>query len=195
MIYFDNVKITNDKKLVGIVKSDNNQIQVGDVIITTQDYYSKEHDYQRIITPDEKTEITEGYSFEVDMATAQMIKIGESNKDFNLDKDLIILTAEPAIPNEEETVAYEVIDCCHKKPTVAMAYYKYCLFNKAIGYLKTFCDECTVNKEFIDFILKHNALDLAISCSRVDVAIKLWNWFYNKDVKTVITKNCGCHGR
>ena len=93
MIYFDNVKITNDKKLVGIVKSDNNQIQVGDVIITTQDYYSKEQDYQRIITPDEKTEITGGYSFEVNMATAQMIKIGDPNKDFNLDKDLIILTS------------------------------------------------------------------------------------------------------
>lgn len=195
MIYFDNVKITNDKKLVGTVKSDNDQIQVGDVIITTQNYYDKENDYQRVIASDEKTEVTEGYSFEVDMTTAQMIKTGEPNKDFNLDKDLIILTAEPAVPNEEETVAYEVVDCCHKKPATAMAYYKYCLFNKALGYLKTFCDECTVNKDFIDFILKHNALDLAISCGRVDVAIKLWNWFYNKDVKAVITKNCGCHGR
>ena len=195
MIYFDNVKITNDKKLVGTVKSDNDQIQVGDVIITTQDYYGKENDYQRIIASDEKTEVTGGYSFEVDMAIAQMIKTGEPNKDFNLDKDLIILTAEPAVPNEEETVAYEVVDCCHKKPATAMAYYKYCLFNKALGYLKAFCDECTVNKYFIDFILKHNALDLAISCGRVDVAIKLWNWFYNKDVKAVITKNCGCHGR
>ena len=193
MIYFDNVKITNDKKLVGTVKSDNDQIQVGDVIITTQDYYDKEDDFQYTVTADEKTEITRGYSFEVDMTIAKMQK-GQPSKEFNLDKDLIILTAKPAVPNEAETVAYEVVDCCHKKPATAMAYYKYCLFNKALGYLKTFCDECTVNKDFIDFILKHNALDLAISCGRVDVAKKLWNWFYNKDVKAVITKNCGCHG-
>lgn len=209
MIYFDNVKITNDKKLVGIVKSDNDQIQVGDVIITTQDYYGKENNFQYTVTSDEKTEVTGGYSFEVDMTIVKMIKTvpnpnyteGSSvpttiteQKEFNLDKDLIILTAEPAVPNEEETVAYEVVDCCHKKPATAMAYYKYCLFNKALGYLKAFCDGCTVNKDFIDFILKHNALDLAISCDRVDVVIKLWNWFYNKNVRTVITKNCGCHG-
>lgn len=193
MIYFDNVKITNDKKLVGTVKSDNDQIQVGDVIITTQDYYDKENDFQYTVTSDEKTAVTGGYSFEVDMTIAKMHK-GEPSKEFNLDKDLIILTAKPAVPNEEETVTYEVVDCCHKKPATAMAYYKYCLFNKALDYLKAFCDECTVNKDFIDFILKHNALDLAISCGRVDVAIKLWNWFYNKNVRTVITKNCGCHG-
>lgn len=194
MIYFDNVKITNDKKLVGTVKSDNDQIQVGDVIITTQDYYGKENDFQYTVTFDEKTEVTGGYSFEVDMTIAKMHK-GEPSKEFNLDKDLIILTAKPAVPNEEETVTYEVVDCCHKKPSIGMAYYKYCMFNKALNYVKTLCNDCEINKDFIDFILRHNSLDLAIKYGNVELAIKLWNLLFNKNVKSVITKTCGCHGR
>ena len=191
MIYFDNVKITNDKKLVGIVKSDNDQIQVGKIYINTQDNYQKETG--REILQEELTPLTDenGYSFIVDL-------IPTSDNDpysFNLDKDLIILTAEPATPNEEETVAYEIVDCCHKKPATAMAYYQYCMFNKALNYVKTLCNDCEINKDFIDFILRHNSLDLAIKCGDVELAIKLWNLLFNKNVKSVITKTCGCHGR
>lgn len=71
-------------------------------------------------------------------------------------------------------------------------YDKNILLSKGLGYLKILGDTCNIPREFIDFILKEKALDMAIvTCNYAD-AIKYWK--YLNMSKTITTKGCGCYG-
>ena len=190
MIVFENFQIDKDKILTGVVKSTVEGVFITSLSITTHDYYNKENDFS---LPVDIPAECQSFNISIDLKTEQMVKVVEEiseSKAFDLNKDLIIATAETT-----ETVENAIVDCCHKKPAVGIAYYQYCLFNKALGFVKTLCNECEINKDLIDFILRHNSLDLAIKCGDVDLAIKLWNLLFNRNINTVITKSCGCHGR
>jgi len=215
MLYFENILITPDKKLSFTVKSTELDVNITEVDITTHKYYNNSDEpYMYKITPalvkithpelvnveneGEETEYKHfgnSFTYIIDLMdkNVKMTPNGDTSEDtvaFNVDKDLIILTAKTY-----ETLNNAIVDCCHKKPATGMTYYKYCMFNKALNYVKTLCNDCEINKDFIDFILRHNSLDLAIKCGDVELAIKLWNLLFNKNVKSVITKTCGCHGR
>lgn len=215
MIYFENVSIQADKKLVFTVKSTELDVHITEVAITTHKYYNNlDEPYVYKITPalvkitnpelvnvenegeeNEYEHFGNSFTYIIDLTdeNVKMTPNGDISEDavaFNVNKDLIILTAKTY-----ETLNNAMVDCCHKKPAVGITYYKYCLFNKALGYVKTFSNDCEINKDFIDFILRHNALDLAISCGDVTIAIKLWNLIFDRNINPIITKNCGCHGR
>lgn len=210
MLYFENILITPDKKLSFTVKSTEPDVYITEVDITTNTYYNNTElpykyslipdlvriDYPELVYTENEGEENEykhfgtSCDFMVDLTNVEMILADHDDVAFDLNKDLIIATA---YTNENEDNA--IVDCCHKKPSTGMAYYKYCMFNKALNYVKTLCNDCEINKDLIDFILRHNSLDLAIKCGDVELAIKLWNLLFNKNVKSVITKTCGCHGR
>lgn len=74
----------------------------------------------------------------------------------------------------------------------AIVYDKNVLFDKGLTYLKELGDTCEMPRGFIDFILKSNALDLAIATCNYNMAIKYWKMLTM--VKGTTIKGCGCDG-
>lgn len=103
-------------------------------------------------------------------------------------KDLIIVT--PSVATE--TISPDTP--CGKDVVNATAVYdEKVLLEKGLGYLKTLGDTCNISREFIDFILKKQALDMAIKTCNFDMAIKYWRMLTM--VKGSTLKGCGCNGK
>lgn len=68
-------------------------------------------------------------------------------------------------------------------------YNKNILLNKGVNYLSTINNSCEISKEFIDFILKSKALDIAISSCNYGIAIKLWN---KLSTNNITSNGCKC---
>jgi hypothetical protein len=70
------------------------------------------------------------------------------------------------------------------------------IFNQSMGYTRELTDTCNVSKGFIDFILKFDALKLAIETEHYVPAIGFWKWITQESSlsNSGFTKPCGCHG-
>ena len=105
----------------------------------------------------------------------------------DIKKELIIITPQcytDEIPSDSPCGA-DVVD-------VSAVYDKNILLEKGLYYIKNLGNECEISKDFIDFILRHHALDMAIDTCNFNTAIKYWDMF--KVIKGVTTKGCGCNG-
>lgn len=105
----------------------------------------------------------------------------------DIKKELIIITPQcytDEIPSDSPCGA-EVVNA-------SAVYDKNILLEKGLYYIKNLGSECEVSKDFIDFILRHKALDMAIDTCNFNTAIKYWDMF--KVTKGVTTKGCGCNG-
>lgn len=105
----------------------------------------------------------------------------------DIKKELIIITPQcytREIPSDVPCGA-DIVD-------VSAVYDKNILLEKGLYYIKNLGSECEISKDFIDFILRHHALDMAIDTCNFNTAIKYWDMF--KVTKGVTTKGCGCNG-
>lgn len=105
----------------------------------------------------------------------------------DIKKELIIIT--PQCYTEELP---SDIPCGADVVDVSAVYDKNLLLEKGLNYIKSLGNKCEISKDFIDFILRHNALDMAIDTCNFNTAIKYWDMF--KVTKGVTTKGCGCNG-
>lgn len=195
MITFEKIEINQDKHLLFTINNSKPDVIIDHIEITTQDYYNKESDFKTIIQVSEE-------SYDIDLKEIVMSKVIPDpdhegsyiteNKNYDLTKDLIIVTT--VLANEEDNIQMSLVDCCDKKPAIGIAYYKYCLYKKSFNLLKSCGDDCDLPKDLINFILQYRALDLAIAVGDVNMAIKYWNKFFNKESKITHVKSCGCHG-
>lgn len=96
------------------------------------------------------------------------------------------------IPQAQITLPPD-IPCGADEVNIAVAYNKQVLLEQGINYLKQVGDTCEVSRDFIDFILKKQALDLSISTCSYNNTIKYWQMLVN--TKQPTTKGCGCYGR
>lgn len=77
---------------------------------------------------------------------------------------------------------------------VGVVYNRKFLAKKGLNYLTRLGDSCTLPKDFIDFILRQKALDLAIeTCNYLD-AIKYWKMLNKTYTNETNTSKCGCYG-
>lgn len=77
--------------------------------------------------------------------------------------------------------------------TMAIAYNKKPLYQKAISYVKEMGDNCTKPKGFIDYILRLKAFELSYKAGQYPLAIEEWKKLSRTNV--VGTKRgCGCNG-
>lgn len=103
-------------------------------------------------------------------------------------KDLIIVT--PIV----NTITISPDTPCGKDVVNATAIYdERVLLEKGLNYLKALGDTCNISREFIDFILKKQALDMAIKTCNFNMAIKYWKMLTM--VKGNTLKGCGCNGK
>lgn len=78
------------------------------------------------------------------------------------------------------------------KILVGVVYDKALLYQNSLKLLNNL-KGCEPNKEFIDYILRVKAFELAIKTGDIKAAIYYWNTFFKKEI--VYTKtNCGCNG-
>ena len=75
---------------------------------------------------------------------------------------------------------------------LGVTYNKYILHKTHIANIRNM-DVCTPDKEFIDYVLRFNAFNMALAVGDHTKAIEYWKEFFGKvDVKSY--KRCGCHG-
>lgn len=70
----------------------------------------------------------------------------------------------------------------------------YPLYQQALSYIKEVENTCTPPKEFIDFILRIKALQLAIKTGHATQAVKYYNKFFKNIKKGTVINKCGCYG-
>lgn len=101
-------------------------------------------------------------------------------------KELLIITPQvyAAIP-PDSPCGSDIVD-------KAVVYDKSILVNKGMTFLKELGDTCNIPREFIDFILRQKALEMAISTCNYNVAIKYWEMLTVTKGTTI--KGCGCYG-
>lgn len=82
------------------------------------------------------------------------------------------------------------------KPTVGVTFDEKLLYQRAMDYIKQLSDNCTVPREFIDFILLWNGFKASIETEHYVPALKYWHMLFNnpKFINGITTKGCGCHG-
>ena len=82
------------------------------------------------------------------------------------------------------------------KPTVGVTFDEKLLYQRAMDYIKQLSDNCTVPREFIDFILLWNGFKASIETEHYVSALKYWQMLFDnpKFINGITTKGCGCHG-
>ena len=71
-------------------------------------------------------------------------------------------------------------------------------YNVGMGYIKALADDCNIDKNFIDYIMRYYAFRLALKTGNLEQAVKYWNDLITGAKSTTSTVNtsskCGCHG-
>lgn len=137
------------------------------VRVDNEDTYNKEYPYEKITQEPSKELI-------VDINTV-------------LKGQLLFITPYIEGAPSEDTPCGQ--DVCNKA-------YIYCIDDikkQGLDYLKDLGNDCNIPKNFIDFILRYNAFELALQTCNYEDAIKYWKLIKGTKVK-IKSKNCGCHG-
>ena len=77
--------------------------------------------------------------------------------------------------------------------TMAIAYNKKPLYQKAISYVKEMGDNCTKPKGFIDYILRLKAFELSYKAGQYPLAIEEWKKLSRTNIVGA-KRGCGCNG-
>lgn len=77
------------------------------------------------------------------------------------------------------------------KYKLGIVYPKSGIFNTALGLLGN--DICNPSKELIDFILRYNYLEAALTTGNYTKAIEIWKSLVKKPINTV-SNGCACNG-
>ena len=79
---------------------------------------------------------------------------------------------------------------------VGFTYNRQPLYDKALCFISKLDDKCTIHKDFLDFMLKVDALEYAFKTSDFTEAIYYFKKFFatKTPCSTVTNLNCNCHG-
>jgi hypothetical protein len=68
----------------------------------------------------------------------------------------------------------------------------YPYYVQAMQYIKEISDNCNTPRNFIDYILRLKALDLAIRTGNYNTAIIYFQTFFDRNATIIGGKDCGC---
>lgn len=182
MIHFNELRITPDRKYLIIdaeVNNDSyyNDVTIKSVYVDTQKTWTLGGPSQRAIFQ---------YEYEGDKQIHEIIDLDSLND--NLFFVYVVTEGKPA----EDT------PCGQRNPIACnVVYDEYIWYDKGMNFISNFncCDNsCELNRGFIDYILKKEALDLSIKNGDYQSAINLWKKFNLGQYTDYQTKRCGCHG-
>lgn len=79
--------------------------------------------------------------------------------------------------------------------TMGITYNLRPLYNLGMNYVRELADTCDIPRNFINYILRFKAFELAIRTGNYTDAFKYWDAFFkNKTSSISKPKGCGCHG-
>ena len=218
MIKFNELRITpNNENLIIDVSIENadyfQNVVLDSIVIDTQDTYTQngpsskavftyvvaEEDYDSIYSLPEnyscspvQEEQSKDYCFTIDDYSKKNVKLILKSEDLgvpiagNMFFVYVIASGDPAADTPSEL---------RESKIVGTAVNTYPIYKQSVIYTKELGETCRVPKNFIDYIFRIKALDLAIKTGNYQEAIKYWNKFFkvlNYNVETSST--CGCYG-
>lgn len=77
--------------------------------------------------------------------------------------------------------------------TIGVATNMLSVYSQAMQYIKTI-DSCDIPRDFIDFILKYKALELAIETGNYSTAIDYYKRLFTNTTTISNSSDCGCNG-
>lgn len=220
MVIINELRITPDGKNLIVEATVENleyykQVYIDSVVIDTQDTYSAngpsnnpvysvefEDTHDNISTRNDCSEIitTEDSDCKCGCVYASQ-KHGKKNIRFvlsakdiggrvTLDNDIffvyIIATGVPCI-----TTPCGMDNCT----VMGIAYNLRPLYNLGMGYIRELSDNCSMPKNFIDYILRFKAFELSLRTGNYTLAIDYWKRFFKKKTSSISKpKGCGCYG-
>lgn len=196
MIQFNTLKITQDGKNLIINASVKNlkyytNVLIGSIVIDNQDTYSASGPssnpiYRQSFAGKDlvTNENIEGLkNINIIVSAKELL---DNNGDLNDDILYVYLIA-VGIPSADTPCGMDNIN------TLGVALNLRPIYNNGINYIKQVESTCEIPKDFIEFILRYKALDLALKTENYIQANKYWNKFFkNNNVVPLNTNSCGC---
>ncbi len=196
MIQFNTLKITQDGKNLIINASVKNlsyytNILIGSIVIDNQDTYSAsgpssnpiyKHSFagKNLVT---NKDIAGLKNINITVSAKELL---DNNGDLNDDILYVYLIA-VGVPSANTPCGMDNVN------TLGVALNIRPIYNNGINYIKQVESTCEIPKDFIDFILRYKALDLALKTENYIQANKYWNKFFkNNNVVSLNTNSCGC---
>lgn len=78
------------------------------------------------------------------------------------------------------------------KSTIGVTYNDKSIYNQALSYINQAYNECSIPRDFIDFILRYKALQVCIKAQDYSQTIKYWKKFIGSP--NVVIPKCNCNG-
>lgn len=196
MIQFNTLKITQDGKNLIINASVKNlsyytNVLIGSIIIDNQDTYSASGPssnpiYKHSFASKDLVTNEDISGFKNISITISAKELLDNNGDLNDDILYVYLIA-VGTPSADTPCGMDNVD------TLGVALNLKPIYNNGMNYIKQVESTCEIPKDFIDFILRYKALDLALKTENYIQANKYWNKFFKKNnVVSLNTNSCGC---
>ena len=196
MIQFNTLKITQDGKNLIINASVKNlsyytNVLIGSIVIDNQDTYSTrgpssnpvyKHSFagKDLVTNEDIVGLK---NISITISAKELL---DNDGDLNDDILYVYLIA-VGTPSADTPCGMDNVN------TLGVALNLRPIYNNSINYIKQVESTCEIPKDFIDFILRYKALDLALKTENYIQANKYWNKFFkNNNVVSLNTNSCGC---
>ena len=195
MIQFNTLKITQDGKNLIINASVKNlsyytNVLIGSIVIDNQDTYSTsgpssnpiyKHSFagKDLVTNEDIAGLK---NISITVSAKELL---DNNGDLNDDILYVYLIA-VGTPSADTPCGMDNVN------TLGVALNLRPIYNNGINYIKQVESTCEIPKDFIDFILRYKALDLALKTENYIQANKYWNKFFkSNNVVSLNTNSCG----
>ena len=196
MIQFNTLKITQDGKNLIINASVKNlsyytNVLIGSIVIDNQDTYSANGPssnpiYEHSFSGKDLVTNEDIAGFKNISITVSAKELLDNNGDLNDDILYVYLIA-VGTPSADTPCGMDNVN------TLGVALNLRPIYNNGMSYIKQVESTCEIPKDFIDFILRYKALDLALKTENYIQANKYWNKFFkNNNVVSLNTNSCGC---
>lgn len=188
MVQFNELKIVQNNKCFIIDVSIKpltiySDVYIDSIVIDTQDTYVENGPSNNPI-----------YKYTVDKDTnskeAKHTRLILSDKDIDLSNNLlfvyVIATGTPA-PSTPCGMDNSI--------SIMPIFNTNIIYQQSMKYIRSIESNCDIPKQFIDYILRIKALELALNTGNYLLAIKYWNKFFKNIFTQESINTCNCYGK
>lgn len=189
MVFINELRITPDGKKMIIDAAIENlvyykDVEIAAIIIDSQDTY---------ISSGPSNQSIFHHSYEADTnEKVKHIKLCLTSKDIGVSLDnnmFFVYIVTKGAPTMDTPCGMDNIN------TMGIVYNVRPMYNLGMSYIKELADNCSIPKNFIDYILRFKAFELSLRTGNYTLAIEYWKRFFkNKTSSISKPKGCGCHG-
>ena len=186
MIVFDELRVTNDAKYLIInprVRSEDyyKDVYIGKIVIDTEETYSESGPSSNPVF---------SYSIIVNKKSTKLIlNINEIQNLASFKNHLLfVYVIAKGSPAPNTPCGLDNIN------TLGVTTYMGDFYNYFIQNIKEVGQSCSIPQDFIDALLRWEALNISIDSGHYTQGIKYFNDWFKNGIKETVNVNCGCNG-